>query len=84
MIQMLWGATAMACVVIALFFARFYQRSRDGLFVAFAVGFALLAVNWVGLALMQAQSESRTYFFIVRLAAFLVILGGIVHKNVKR
>jgi hypothetical protein len=84
MILMLWGATAMACVVIALFFLRFWTRTRELLFMLFALGFAMLAVNWIGLALASVQSEARTYFFIVRLAAFLLILGGILHKNLKR
>jgi uncharacterized protein DUF5985 len=84
MINMLWGASAFACVVIALFFLRFFQRSRELLFLLFALGFSLLAINWVGPAVASVQSESRTYLFIVRLAAFLLLLGGIVHKNLKR
>ena len=85
MIQMIWGACAMACVVVALFFWRFHRRNRDPLFVMFALGFGLLAVNWIGLALLvSVQSEARTYFFLVRLAAFLLFLGAILHKNLKR
>ncbi|MFO1533688.1 MAG: hypothetical protein ABR562_08375 [Thermoplasmatota archaeon] len=45
----------------------------------------IAAVNWIGLALLvSVQSEARTYFFLVRLAAFLLFLGAILHKNLKR
>jgi ABC-type polysaccharide/polyol phosphate export permease len=84
MIKMLWGGSAMACIVVALFFLRFYKGSRDVLFLLFALGFALLAVNWIGLALSSVQSEARTYFYILRLGAFLLFLGAIAHKNLKR
>lgn len=84
MIEMLWGACAMACVVIMLFFLRFHRRSGDLLFLLFALGFALLAVNWVGIALASVQSEARAWFFLVRLGAFLLFLGAIVHKNLKK
>ena len=87
MVEMLWGATAMGCVVVAGFFLRFWSRSRDVLFLLFALGFFALAVNWVGLAAVGVHSsggvqvEARHWFFVVRLVAFLLFLGAILWKN---
>jgi len=78
------GATAMACAVAALFFARFRRRTADPLFGRFAVAFALLGVHWTALALTAPSYEFRPLLYGVRLAAFLVILFGIWEKNRSR
>jgi phosphoglycerol transferase MdoB-like AlkP superfamily enzyme len=77
----LWGACAMASTVIALFFWKFYRRTRDRLLVMFALAFVALAVHWVGLAVVQPAEDHRHWFYILRLAAFLLIIAGIVEKN---
>ena len=85
MTDVLWGATAMACVVVAGFFLRFWLRSRDVLFLLFALGFFALAVNWYGLGVANVTGEARHWFFIiVRLSAFLLFLGAILHKNLQK
>lgn len=85
MTNLLWGATAMACVVIAGFFMRFWLRSRDLLFLLFALGFFAMAVNWFGLGMASVTTEARHWpFLVVRLAAFLLFLGGILYKNLRR
>ena len=45
------GAVAVAFVVAGLFFLRFWKRTRDGLFVAFALAFWLLGLTQALLAL---------------------------------
>ena len=40
-----WGATAMGCLVAALFFFRFYRQSTDRLFLFFALGFTIFGAN---------------------------------------
>ena len=78
--EFLIGATVTACVVAALFFLRFWRRTRDRLFALFSAAFWLLAVNWVALA-FTTRDEVRTALFGVRLVAFLVILAAIIDKN---
>jgi hypothetical protein len=78
------GATAMACAVAALFFARFRRRTADPLFGRFAVAFALLGAHWTALALTAPSYEFRPLLYGVRLAAFLVILFAIWEKNRSR
>ena len=70
----------MACFVIGLFFLRFYHKTRDRLFAIFAAAFWLLGVNWLTLMFIQ-QDEARTFLYLIRLLAFVMILYGIIDKN---
>jgi hypothetical protein len=77
----LWGACATASAVIALFFWKFYRRASDRLLALFALAFATLSAHWIGLAVVQPAEDIRHWFYIVRLAAFLIIIVAIVDKN---
>ena len=78
------GATVMACAVAVLFFVRFHRRTRDALFARFAIAFALLGTHWTALALMAPSYEFRPLLYLIRLAAFLIILFAIYEKNQSR
>ena len=80
-IHVMLGAIVMACVVAALFFLRFWRKTRDRLFALFAAAFALLAVNWIALAFTGRDEPFRVALYGVRLIAFVVILLAIVDKN---
>ena len=75
------GAVAFGFLVCALFFLRFWRRTRDQLFMAFALAFALLGANQTVLALANIPTEHRGVLFLVRLAAFALILVAIIRKN---
>lgn len=77
----LFGALTMAALTAALIFLRFWRLTQDRLFVFFAAAFVGLALNWLALAMTDPASEDRYYVFLLRLAAFLFILVGIVDKN---
>jgi hypothetical protein len=77
----LWGALTMGCAMIALHFLRYWHRSRDRLFIFFGIAFAVLAVNWVSLAIIDPTVEGRHFVYFFRLAAFLLIIIGIVDRN---
>jgi Family of unknown function (DUF5985) len=79
--EFLMGAIAMASVVAALFFLRFWRDTGDRLFVIFSAAFFLLGITRIGLALSRTQMEGQTHWYWVRLAAFLLILIAIVDKN---
>lgn len=79
--DMLYGALVMGCFVAGLFFLRFWKKSRDRLFALFAAAFWMLAISWIPLAFVAADFESRELIYVVRLAAFLVILYAIIDKN---
>jgi len=78
--RLMQGAVVMGCVVIAMFFLRFWRKSRDRLFLFFSAAFALLAINWTALALTNAD-EPQTMLYLIRLMAFVLILIGIWDKN---
>ena len=74
------GATVMACGVAAVFFLRFWRKTRDRLFALFSLAFWLLMLNWLALA-FTVRDEVRTALYAIRLVAFLVILLAIFDKN---
>jgi hypothetical protein len=81
MSNFIWGACAMASLVIAAFFWKFYRRTSDRLLAMFALAFVTLSVHWIGLGIAQPQEDTRHYFFVLRLLAFLIIAVAIVDKN---
>ena len=79
-----WGALAMACWVAGLFFFRFWRSTRDRFFLFLGLAFWVFAANWIGLAAVHATHETRHYHYLVRLAAFVLIIAGIIDKNRRR
>jgi Family of unknown function (DUF5985) len=75
------GLLAMASAIAALFFLRFWRLTGDRLFIFFALAFAALMINWVGLTMLDPALEARHGVYLVRLLAFALILLGIVDKN---
>ncbi|MGH6964886.1 MAG: DUF5985 family protein [Phenylobacterium sp.] len=70
--------------VVGLFFLRFWSRTRDSLFLAFAVAFALLAADQALPVLCGLPRESLQGVYLLRLAAFSLIIVAIVGKNLGR
>lgn len=84
MIEYLSGAVTLGFIVAATFFARFWRRTGDRLFVAFGIAFVLLALNQA-LALWLGDADERIgYTYLLRILAFVLILAAIVDKNVSR
>lgn len=77
----LLGAVAMASFITALFFLRFWNQTRDPLFLLFAIAFAVDAVTRIALGLWTISSEQEPFFYLARLVTFALILVAIVNKN---
>ncbi|HET7434200.1 MAG TPA: DUF5985 family protein, partial [Thermoanaerobaculia bacterium] len=60
---------------------RFWATSRDRLFAIFAAAFGLLAVQRIALALSRSALEDQTALYLIRLAAFVLIIVAIIDKN---
>lgn len=75
------GAVAFGFLICGLFFLRFWRRTRDELFIAFAVAFALLGAVQAVLALANIPTEERGSIYLIRLAAFVIILIAVFRKN---
>lgn len=74
------GAILAGAWAIALFFLRFFNQTRDKLFLFFAVAFFLLGLEKVFI-FFQPQSEPHSYVYLVRLLAFVLLVFGIIDKN---
>ncbi|HYE00886.1 MAG TPA: DUF5985 family protein [Alphaproteobacteria bacterium] len=81
MFEFVSGAITCGFVVAAVFFLRFWARTRDRLFAIFAAAFALLALNQGIVALAGIPREELSWVYLLRLAAFSLIIAAIVSKN---
>lgn len=94
----LCGLTSLACSALllplrrgrdgvrrrALFFLRFWQRTKDLLFLLFSASFFILARSDTFFALEAASpAESRPLFYLPRFVAYALILAAIAVKNRK-
>jgi len=77
----LLGVIVTASLTAAGFFWRFYRQTRDNLFLAFAAAFAMEGINRMAFLVLDNPSEGSPIIYMVRLVAFLFILGAIVAKN---
>jgi len=83
-LQFFAGAVALGFVVVGLFFIRFWQKTGDGLFMLFGLAFGLLALNQVLVALSGIPRDEQSLIYLIRLAAFVLIIVAIVRKNIGR
>ena len=83
LITFLSGAIVMGFVVAALFFLKFWRKTRDPLFRAFALAFALLGLSQLLLTFTEWPVEERSWLYLIRLTAFLAIIVAIARKNAK-
>jgi uncharacterized membrane protein HdeD (DUF308 family) len=80
----LLGIIATSSVTAGVFFLKFWKQTRDSLFLAFGLAFVVEGLNRCVVLFLAKPSEGSPYFYIVRLLAFLLILGAILHKNYGR
>lgn len=84
MIEFLSGAVTMGFVIAAVFFLRFWRKTRDRFFVAFSIAFFLLALNQALAQWLGAADERVMYTYLLRVLGFVIILAAIVDKNTGR
>jgi len=78
------GAVTMGFIVAGLFFLRFWKRTGERLFIAFALAFWLLGLGQALLTLTDIPVEERSWLYLLRLAAFSLILVSVWSKNRRR
>ena len=81
LLDFLSGAITAGFVVAGLFFLRFWKRTGDELFLSFALAFWLLGLGQALLVFSSIPVEERSWLYLLRLAAFLLILVSIWRKN---
>ena len=78
------GMITTGFLAAGLFFLKFWFRSRDILFFIFALAFWLLAANQILLVILDLPREEQGWVYLLRLAAFALIVVAIVQKNMRR
>jgi Family of unknown function (DUF5985) len=78
------GATTAGFLVASLFFFSFWRRTSDSLFGVFGFAFLLLAANQALITLAGIPEEHRSWIYLLRLAAFGLLIFAIVRKNLAR
>lgn len=81
MIDLLSGVLLAEYMVVAVFFLRFWSTSRDRLFLMFAAAFGILAVQRLAIALSREDLEHQAPLYLLRLAAYIVIIVAIIDRN---
>jgi hypothetical protein len=75
------GMVTMGFLVAGLFFLRFWRRTKEGLFVVFALAFWLLALNQIFLSLPGGSTDNQSWEFLPSLGAFGLLVLAILVKN---
>lgn len=79
--KMIIGATVMACFTITAFLINSWQRTRDRFFLFFAVSFFVDGAGRILMGVFDYPEETKPLIYLMRLAAFLLIIIAILDKN---
>jgi uncharacterized membrane protein HdeD (DUF308 family) len=83
MVLFLDGAITLGFLGVALFFLKLWRTSQEGLLAAFALSALLLGINQLLLAISPDPEQENAWLYLPRLAAFIVIAGAILRKNLE-
>lgn len=78
---LLAGAIITGSLVIALFFLRYWKETRDRFFLWFALFFTIEAGDRVLLTFIFSMQEDAPVPYLIRLAAYGLIIYAIWEKN---
>lgn len=82
--EMLIGAIAASCLIIGLFFLRYWKTSGDKFFLYFAMSFLIEAANRISLSVFFDLKEASPIYYLIRLLAYAFIIFAIIEKNKRR
>ena len=82
MIELLSGALLFSYAIAGVHFLLFWKRTGDRLFVHFAIAFWLFALNQLTSSIPVVAGETSGYEYLLRVLGFIVIIVGIIDKNV--
>ncbi len=80
----LLGVIATASIIAGIFFLKFWRKTGDSFFLAFAASFFIEGLNRCGVMLLEKPNEGNPWIYLVRLLSFLLILVAILRKNYGR
>jgi len=77
----LLGVIATASVMSGVFFLRFWKRTHDSFFLAFAASFIIEAFNRAAVIFSDKPNEANPWTYFIRLFSIVLILAAILRKN---
>jgi hypothetical protein len=81
MIETLGGALLLSYLMAGTYFFNFWKRTGDRIFIHFAVAFWLFVLNQLATSIPSVAKETDGYEYLLRVIGFIVIIVGIVDKN---
>jgi uncharacterized membrane protein YfcA len=75
------GMIAMGFLVVSVFFLRFWIRTKDNLYAAFALAFLLLATSGALIQLFDLGHEELSWAYLLRASAFSLLIVAVLDKN---
>lgn len=83
LVDFLLGGTSVALLGSSIFFLRYWKDTKDQLFAFFSASFFIMAISQVGI-LFGTDVDRLPYGYWMRLASFVLIIMGIIEKNLTR
>jgi uncharacterized membrane protein HdeD (DUF308 family) len=77
----LLGVVSACSFIAALFFLKFWRSTRDLLFLAFSVFFAIQGITNAALLGVDHPNEGGLWNTLIRFLAIVGLLGAILRKN---
>lgn len=84
LVSFVGGLSAAGYAIGGVFFLSFWRRTRDSLFIAFALAFWLMTLNQAIPVVMGIPREEQSGIYLLRAAAFILIIAAILWKNLSR
>lgn len=75
------GVFTTLALVVSLFFANFYRKTKDRLFACFALSFFMLGVERIVITIFSITQERGSEVYLIRLVSLVLILWAIIDKN---
>lgn len=77
----LLGVVVTTTITAAVFFLKFWRKTRDQLFLAFAAAFFMEGCNRFAALFSETPNEREPWSYVVRMISFLLIVWAIIRKN---
>lgn len=75
------GVIATSSIMAGIFFLKFWKRTRDFLFLAFAIAFIIEGLDRACVLMLARPSEGSPGIYLVHLFASGLLLFAILRKN---
>ncbi len=78
------GLSVAGYAIAGVFFLSFWRKTRDSLFMVFALAFGLMTLNQAVPVILGIPREEQGGIYLLRAAAFILIIVAILAKNLSK